>query len=118
VSSNFKRTDRIAQLIQRQLAVLIPSEIRDPRLPGLITVSAAEVSKDLGHAKIYFTIFNGNPAEAETILNAAASHLRSILAKSLTLRTVPQLHFMHDKSIEYGARLSRLIGQVNQPDDE
>lgn len=110
---DFKRTDRIAQLMQRQLAQLIQQEVKDPRLPGLITVSAADVSKDLAHAKIYFTVFNGDPVVAAHILNTAASYLRSLLAKSSTLRTVPQLHFIHDKSIEYGARLSRLIDEVN-----
>lgn len=110
---DFKRSDRVAQLLQRQLAVLIQKEVKDPRLPGFITVSAAEVSKDLGHAKIYFTVFNGDPSIAESVLNTAAAYLRSLLAKQLTLRTVPQLHFIHDKSIEYGSRLSRLIDQVN-----
>lgn len=114
MAREFKRTDRIAQLLQRKLALLIQREIKDPRLPGLITVSSAEVSKDLGHAKIYFTVFNGDPIVAQTVLNTAASFLRSAVAKDLSLRTVPQLHFVHDKSVEYGARLSRLIDQVNQ----
>lgn len=116
---DFKRSDRVAQLLQRKLAQLIQQEIKDPRLPGLITVSSAVVSKDLGHAKIYFTVFNGDPQIAESILNASASYLRSLLAKILTTRTVPQLHFVFDKSLEYGSRLSRLIDQVNQsPEDE
>lgn len=117
--ADFKRTDRIAETIQRRLAQLIQQEIQDPRLPGLVTVSAVKVTKDLGHAKVYFTVFNGDPVEAESILNAAGSYLRSALAKSMTLRTVPQLHFVYDKSIEYGTRLSRLIDEVNtSPDDD
>lgn len=118
MANAFKRTDRIAQVMQRQLAQVIQQEIKDPRLPGLITISAAQVSRDLSHAKIYFTVFNGNPVEAASILNAAASYLRSVLAKSMTLRTVPQLHFIHDTSVEYGARLSRLIDQVNPSEDD
>ena len=114
MAREFKRTDRIAQLLQRKLALLIQKEIKDPRLPGMITVSAAEVSKDLGHAKIYFTVFNGDPQVAQSILNTASPYLRSALAKELSLRTVPQLHFIHDKSIEYSARLSRLIDEVNR----
>lgn len=110
---DFKRSDRVAQVLQRELAMLIQKEVKDPRLPGLITVSSAEVSKDLGHAKIYFTVFNGDPVIAESILNAASTYLRTLLAKALTLRIVPQLHFVYDKSIEYGSRLSRLIDQVN-----
>lgn len=115
---DFKRTDRIAQLLQRRLAYLIQSEIKDPRLQGLITVASTEVSRDLSHAKIYFTVFNGDPVVAQSILNTTASYLRSVLAKDLSLRTVPQLHFIYDKSIEYGARLSRLIDQVNQSSED
>ena len=118
MAHDFKRSDRVAQLLQRKLALLIQQEIKDPRLPGFITVSSVEVSKDLGHAKIYFTVFNGDPSIAESILNAATSYLRSVLAKTLTLRTVPQLHFVYDKSIEYSARLSRLIDQVNPSSDD
>lgn len=113
MSDNFKRTDRIAEMVQRKLAQIIQQEIKDPRLPKLITISAVKVTKDLGHAKVYFTVFNDNAIDTATILNAAASFLRSALAKTITLRTVPQLHFVYDESIEYGKRLSRLIDDVN-----
>ncbi|HHF7373855.1 30S ribosome-binding factor RbfA [Legionella bozemanae] len=112
---NFKRTDRVAEMIQRKLAQIIPKEVKDPRLTGFVTISAVKVAADLGHAKVYFTVLNDDKKIAETILNAAASYLRSALARSITLRTVPQLHFVYDESIEYGQRLSRLIDKVNPP---
>lgn len=115
---DFKRSDRVAQLLQRKLALVIQQEVKDPRLTGFITISSAEISRDLGHAKIYFTIFNGDPTIAEGILNSAAPYLRSVIAKSLLLRIVPQLHFTYDKSIEYSSRLSRLIDQANQGLDD
>ena len=118
MAHEFKRSDRVSQLLQRKLAMLIKEEVKDPRLPGLITISSAEVSKDLGHAKIFFTVFNGDPAVAEGILNAAASYLRSLVAKTLTMRTAPHLHFVDVKSVEYGARLSRLIDQVNPSSED
>ncbi len=121
MSNNFKRTDRIAEMIQRKLAQIIPLEIKDPRLKGFVTISAVKVSADLGHAKVYFTVFNEDKQLVTNILNAAASYLRTALARSITLRTVPQLHFVYDESIEYGERLSRLIDKVNAPnpdDDE
>lgn len=111
--SNFKRTDRVAEMIQRKLAQIIPLEVRDPRLKGFITISAVKVAADLGHAKVYFTVFNDDRTIAESILNAASGYLRSALARSITLRTVPQLHFVYDESIEYGERLSRLIDKAN-----
>jgi ribosome-binding factor A len=118
MSTNFKRTDRIAEMIQRKLAQIIPQEVKDPRLKGLVTISAVKVAADLGHAKVYFTVFNEDKREAASILNAAASYLRTALARSITLRTVPQLHFIYDESIEYGERLSRLIDKVNPPNSD
>ena len=118
MSSHFKRTDRIAEMMQRQLAQIIQQEIKDPRLPRFITISAVTVTRDLGHAKVYFTVFNDEPAETATILNTAASFLRSALAKTLTLRTVPQLHFIYDESVAYGKRLSRLIDDVNDTEQD
>ncbi|MCX7116819.1 MAG: 30S ribosome-binding factor RbfA [Legionellales bacterium] len=115
MNTHFKRTDRIAEAMQRTLAELIQREIKDPRLPKFITISAVTVTRDLGHAKVYFTVFNGDPTVTAHLLNTASSYLRTALAKSLTLRTVPQLHFIFDESIDYGKRLSRLIDEVNEP---
>lgn len=119
-NSAYSRTDRIGEMIQRKLAEIIRLEIKDPRLPNFITISAVEVSRDLGHAKVYFTAFNGDPVQTTVILNAASSYLRTALTRTISTRTVPQLHFMYDESIEYGERLSRLIDDVNpaKPDDE
>lgn len=118
MTTDFKRTDRIAQMMQRKLAQIIQQEIKDPRLPLLITISAVTVTKDLGHAKIYFTALNDEAGVADVILNAAAKYLRSALARTLTLRTVPQLHFVYDESIEYARRLSRLIDDVIPPESD
>jgi ribosome-binding factor A len=111
----FKRTDRIAEMMQRMLSEVIQQEIKDPRLSHFITVSAVNVSKDLSHAKVYFTVLDGDRSEITMILNTASGYLRSALAKSMSLRTVPQLHFIYDESIEYGQRLSRLIDEANEP---
>ena len=116
MQSHFNRTDRVSGMVQRKLAQILQEDTKDLRLPGLVTISGVQVAKDLAHAKVYFTVFNGDPVEAETRLNALASFLRSTLARTITLRTVPQLHFIHDQSIEYGSRLSRLIDAANSPE--
>lgn len=113
-----KRTNRVAQLLQRSIAQKIYSEIRDPRLPKWITISGVSVSKDLKNASVYFTLLEGKPKEVESLLNAAGGHLRKGLAKTLALRTVPQLHFIHDSSVEYGRKLSHLIDSANPQDGE
>ncbi len=119
MSNSFKRTDRIAELMQRTLAEIIQQEIKIANgVPIFITVSAVKVSRDLGHANVYFTVFNQDPAETMVTLSAAATHLRTALAKTMTLRTVPLLHFIYDESIEYGKRLSRLIDEVNDTEQD
>lgn len=118
MSHDFKRTDRIAETILRKLAQLIPLEVKDPRLPKFITLSAVTVSRDLSHAKVYFTVLNADVRETASILNAAASYLRGLLAKSMTIRTIPQLHFIYDESIEYAKNLSRLIDEANPTEQD
>ncbi len=117
MNNGFKRTDRIAEMMQRKLAQIIQTEVKDPRLTGFITISAVKVASDLSHAKVYFTVFNDDKDLAASILQGAASYLRTALARTIKLRTVPQLHFIYDASIEYGNKLSRLIDEVNPSDD-
>lgn len=120
MSNEFKRTDRIAQTMLRKLAQMIQQEIKDPRLGGFITLSAVKVSRDLSHAKVYFTVLNSDPDIAAEVLNTASGYLRSLLAKTMKLRIIPELHFVFDESVEYGKRLSRLIDEANpaEEDDE
>ena len=110
-----KRINILAEMMQRKLSTLIQQEISDPRLSGLVTISAVNISRDLSHAKIYFTVFQEDVLLVETVLNNAASFLRTALARSSKTRTVPQLHFIYDESIDYGKRLSRLIEAANPP---
>ncbi|KXO85070.1 30S ribosome-binding factor RbfA [Stutzerimonas stutzeri] len=113
MAKEFSRTQRIGDQMQRELALLIQREIKDPRL-GLITITAVDVSRDLSHAKIFITIM-GQDDDQEAIkgnlriLNDAAGFLRMQLGKSMKLRTVPQLHFNYDASIRRVVELSSLI---------
>lgn len=116
--ANYKRTDRISEVIQRTLARAISQDIKDPRLKGLITVSAVKVASDLSHAKVYVTVFNDDKNLVLSILNGASSMLRSILAKDMTLRTVPKLHFVYDESIEYAKQLVSLIDKANESNSD
>lgn len=120
MSNDFKRSDRVAEMLQRLLSQIIQQEIKDPRMPSFVTISAVKMSADLGHAKIYFTALNSDVNLVSSILNASSSYLRTAIARSTKLRIVPNLHFVYDESIEYGRRLSKLIDQVNpsENDDE
>lgn len=108
----FSRTRRVGEQIQRELADLIRSEVKDPRV-GMVTVNAVEVSKDLGHAKVYITVMDETQRQ-QTLdgLQRAAGFLRSELGRRMFIRSVPQLHFHYDESVSRGARLSSLIDQA------
>ena len=108
-----KRTQRVAELIQRKLADLLHRECKDPRLPSWVTIAAVDVSADFSYAKVYFTCLTSEPQDVLLILNSMASFLRAQLAKTLTMRTVPQLQFQYDSSLDYGRKMSDLINQVN-----
>ncbi|NLW04660.1 MAG: 30S ribosome-binding factor RbfA [Pseudomonadaceae bacterium] len=110
----FSRLDRIGDQMQRELAVMIQREIKDPRLDAMITVSGVKVSKDLGYADIYVTVLGkeDNPeviAENMAILKQAAGFLRGRIGQSIKLRVIPQLRFHYDESVQRGQHLSSLI---------
>lgn len=116
---DYSRGRRIADQIQRELSDIIRLEIKDPRV-GMVTITDVEVSQDNAHAKVFFTAL-GEPVQqeaAERALNHAAGFLRSALAQRLKLRTVPQLRFDYDASVERGMRLSKLIDQAVSGDTE
>jgi ribosome-binding factor A len=110
----FTRTDRIGAELQRELAQVLREEVRDPRFK-LITLQEIRVSRDLAHAKVYFTCFpvDAGGSEQALLLNGSlAGFLRRALARRARLRTVPQLHFVHDESISRGEHLSNLIEEA------
>lgn len=111
---DYPRTRRIAEQIQRELADILRSELKDPRVTGMVTITEVEVSADQSHAKVFFTVLGDDARIEETAegLKRAGGFLRTQLAHRMKLRTVPQLDFKYDPSIERGMRLSRLIDEA------
>lgn len=110
---DFSRGRRIADQIQRELSDIIRLEIKDPRV-DLVTITGVEVSQDNAHARVFFTSLGTGVQQevAGRALNHAAGFLRSALAQRLQLRTVPQLRFEYDISVERGVYLSKLIDEA------
>lgn len=121
MAKEYSRTQRIGDQMQRELAQLIRREVKDPRV-GLVTVTAVEVSRDVGHAKVYITVMGQDSAEAIAdslkVLNAAGGFLRMQLGREMKLRSVPQLHFHYDESVTRGAHLSALIDRAVAEDGQ
>lgn len=108
----FTRSDRVSDAIQRLLGTMIPQEIRDPRI-GMVNVNDVTVTRDMSYAKVYVT-FVGSESDEEgaqgaALLNGASGFLRSLVAKELSMRSVPKLQFIYDKTSIRGQQLSSLI---------
>ncbi|MCG9759059.1 MULTISPECIES: 30S ribosome-binding factor RbfA [Pseudoalteromonas] len=116
----FSRTDRVAQQIQKEIAVILQREIKDPRL-GMVTVSAVEVSRDLSYAKVFITVLNTNDEDktkqSAAILNEATGYIRSLLGKRIRARIMPELKFVIDNSLMEGMRISNLVDSVIREDN-
>ena len=121
MAKQYSRTQRIGDQIQRELAILIPQEIKDPRL-GLITITGVDVSRDIGHAKVFITVMGDNSPEVIkdnlSVLKDTAGYLRMLLGKAMKLRSVPQVHFHYDESISRGVHLSSLIERAVAEDSK
>lgn len=105
----FKRSERVAGSLRRELAKLIQMEIKDPEV-GFVSLSDVEVSRDISHAKVFITVFETEKAESSLkALKRAAGYLRRRLGQEMRIRSVPELHFHHDASVETGLRMDQLI---------
>lgn len=114
----FSRGRRIADLIQQELARLIQTEVKDPRV-GMVTINEVKVSRDLAFADVYFTMLGDqDTGAAEAALTKAAGFLRSQLARGMSTRTTPRLRFHYDHTIEHGAHMDKAISDAIKSDRE
>ena len=120
MAREYSRTQRVGDFLQQELAQLIQNELRDPRVQ-MVSVTAVDVTRDLAHAKVFFTqlgVDNAEQAkETAEVLNKASGFLRSTLARSATMRTVPKLHFRFDESVGRGRDMEALLREVREADD-
>ena len=109
--SDTRRPDRVAERIREEVATFLAADVKDPRIVGLVTVTGAEVTRDLRHAKVFVTIMGSEAERAETFegLASVAGHLRALLGKRLGLRGAPEISFRQDASIAYAARIETLL---------
>jgi len=106
---DFKRSERVAGSLRRELAQLIQTEVKDPEV-GFVSLSDVEVTRDLAHAKVFVTVFDPEKAAGSLkALNKAAGWLRRRLGQEMRIRSVPELHFQHDASVETGLHMDSLI---------
>ncbi|GKX53764.1 30S ribosome-binding factor RbfA [Budvicia aquatica] len=121
MAREFSRTQRVAQEMQKEIAIILQREVKDPRI-GMATVSGVEVSRDLAYAKVFVTFLNDGDEESVKgglkALQDASGFIRSLLGKAMRLRIVPELTFAYDNSLVEGMRMSNLVTNVVRQDDE
>ncbi|QLB21414.1 ribosome-binding factor A [Vespertiliibacter pulmonis] len=120
MAREFSRADRVAQELQKEVAVILQREVKDPRI-GMVTVSDVEISRDLAYAKIFVTFLFDNDQETVTRglegLTKASPYIRSLLGKAMRLRIVPELQFVYDYSLVEGMRMANLVTQTVRSDE-
>lgn len=120
--ANNRRADRVAEAIRVEIATFLGEGAKDPRLVGMITVTGVDVTKDLRHAKVFVSVMGTDVERAATLeaLEGMGGHLRSRLARVLSLRVAPSLSFKVDESVARAARIEELLAQVRdeKTDDE
>jgi ribosome-binding factor A len=110
------RHERVAVEIQQEVGAMIAGELKDPRLAGLSTVTEVRVTPDLKQARIFVSVMGSEVEQARALkgLVAATPFIRRELSERLTLRRVPDLHFVLDHSEEYGQRIDELLRRTKQ----
>lgn len=112
------RGQRINTEMKKELSALI-RELKDPRIPLLTSVTAAEVTKDQKFAKIYISVMGTDAQKEKAIegLKNAASYLRREVGRNLKLRNTPELNFVLDNSIEQGTRIISMIREMSEDEN-
>ena len=106
---SFNRTDRVAAQLRRELGVMVHEAVREHALPS-VSVSDVEVTRDLAHAKVYVTALQSErAAEAVAGLRELAREFRFRLGRMLRMRSIPELHFHYDDSVDRGERIVALL---------
>ena len=115
--ANYRR-GRINEEMQREVAKII-REVKDPRVAkAFISITGAEVTPDLKYAKIYYSAYNADKKEVKMGLRSSAGFIRGQVSKNLNLRITPELTFIEDGSIEYGAKISKILEGITFTDEE
>lgn len=109
------RIPRVEEAIKREISELLRDEVKDRRIGGMISLTAVKVTKDLGIAKVFYSLLVQEPGQEDQVqegLTSAAGYLRGEIARRLNLRKAPQIRFIPDHTIEEAVKVSALINQA------
>ena len=102
--------------MREEIATFLASDVKDPRIMGLVTVTAVEVTRDLRHAKVFVSVLGSESQRAATFegLEDLAAHLRGRVGRALRLRVAPEIEFRNDESVAHAAKIEQLLAQVRR----
>lgn len=106
------RTERIAEEIKKVISEMIQNELKDPRVKGLISVTKVLLTKDLKFCKLYVSILADNKNEVLEGIKSGAGYMRKELGNRIQIRILPELQFILDDSLEYGAHIDKVIKEI------
>lgn len=117
------RGERLSGEFQKEISAVISSRLRNlyPSLSAIISVTEADVAPDLKSAKIYISIYDTDANRAQesfNIIKDNAGLIRHELAKVMRIRTVPELRFVLDESMQYGAKIDKILNEINTEKDD
>ncbi|MBW2056026.1 MAG: 30S ribosome-binding factor RbfA [Deltaproteobacteria bacterium] len=115
---NFKRAERVGDLIRREISEMLIRGIKDPRI-GLVTITRVRISDDLRVAKVYFSVMGGEEERERNLqgLESARGFIKREMGKRVRLRYVPEIVFRYDPSLEYADHIDRLIKEIRKEED-
>jgi ribosome-binding factor A len=114
VAADHRRADRVAEAIREEVATFLAEDAKDPRITRLVTVTGAQVTRDLRHAKVFVSVMGSEADRKATFegLASVATHLRARVGRALRLRLAPEIVFLPDESVERAARIESLLSQI------
>lgn len=111
-----RRADRVGEAVREEVAAFLARDAKDPRITGLVTVTAVEMARDLRHATVYVSVMGDDAAKETTLeaLGGMAPHLRGRVGRALRLQFAPELTFRLDQSVQRAARIETLLAQLKR----
>ena len=119
MATNNRRSVRVAEAVREEVASFLNEGAKDPRIVGFVTVTGVDVTNDLRHARVFVSIM-GSEEERKTTLEglaSLASHLRSRVARTLSLRVAPEVEFRLDQTVERAARIESLLSDLRHDEE-
>ena len=110
---NNNRLERIDEELKKEISNIINYELKNPKVTGLISVTKTKITPDLKYAKVYVSILNSkNTKETLANLKKSSGYIRTEIAKRINLRITPELIFILDDSMEYGAKIDQILKEI------